>query len=76
LRDIGIVSQRSNTEVQEYHSDDVQEQRIYDSLTAMPQSVSDLVEKAQVDAAIINAKLTMLELCGRAKNVGNGMWVR
>ena len=76
LRDIGIVSQSSNEEVQAYHSDDVQEQRLYESLTSMPQSVSDLVERAQIDAAAINAKLTMLELCGRAKNVGNGMWVR
>lgn len=76
LRDIGIVAQCNNEEVQEYHSDDAEEQRLYDSLTSMPQSVSDLVERAEIDAAVINAKLTMLELCGRAKNVGNGMWVR
>lgn len=75
LEDIGVVA--SEAPMQEaYISDDVEEQAIYNALTSMPQSSSDLVETAQLSAAAINAKLTMLELCGRAKNVGNGMWVR
>jgi predicted Rossmann fold nucleotide-binding protein DprA/Smf involved in DNA uptake len=59
-----------------YNPADSEEESILKVLTTMPQSTSDLVEKAQLDTAIINAKLTMLELHGAAKNVGNGMWVR
>ncbi len=75
LRDIGIVSSTKERSIA-FMSDDADEQKIYDVLTSMPQSVSDIVEKVQIDTAIVNAKLTMLELSGGAKNVGNGMWVR
>lgn len=75
LEDIGVVASEAPTK-EAYVSDDAEEQVIYDALTSMPQSSSDLMEKASLSAAAINAKLTMLELCGRAKNVGNGMWVR
>lgn len=74
LADVGVVTfQRSNAE---FKPTDTEEAALYGALTTMPQSASDLVEKAQLDAAIITAKLTMLELQGVAKNVGNGMWVR
>ena len=76
LQDIGIIAQSSEPTGPSLTLDDPEEQKIYDVLTSMPQSVSDLVDRAGVDAAILNAKLTMLELSGGAKNVGNGMWVR
>lgn len=75
LQDIGIVSQSVDVP-SSFTSEDPEEQKIYESLTTMPQSVSDIVEKVGIDAAILNAKLTMLELSGGAKNVGNGMWVK
>lgn len=59
-----------------YEPIDEQEAAIYTVLTSKPQSISDIVDKAAIDAAIAGAKLTMLELNGAAKNVGNGMWVR
>ncbi len=75
--DIGVVSVESTSVSQKlYNPADSEEESILKVLTTMPQSTSDLVEKAQLDTAIINAKLTMLELHGAAKNVGNGMWVR
>lgn len=74
LSDLGIVaSQRSEIE---FTSEDTEEQLLYGALTSMPQSVSDLVETAQLEAAVVTAKLTMLELQGAAKNTGNGMWVK
>jgi DNA processing protein len=56
--------------------DSAEEQAIFGVLTSMPQSLDDLVEKTGFDAATLNATLTMLELKGIAKNVGNGRWVR
>lgn len=76
LQEIGIVCRDEDAAQRTYESTDPEEQTIYEALTTMPQSTSDLVEKAKLDAAIINAKLTMLELHGAAKNVGGGMWVR
>ncbi len=74
LREIGIVVPTEGP-VAPPSSDDPDEQRLIDALTTMPQSVSDLIEKAALDAAVINAQLTMLELQGYAKNTGGGMWV-
>jgi predicted Rossmann fold nucleotide-binding protein DprA/Smf involved in DNA uptake len=42
----------------------------------MPQPIDDLVVRAKLDAAVINATLTILEIQGVAKNVGGGKWVR
>lgn len=76
LEGIGIVGPSAESTVSStFIAADREEQTVYDLLTSMPQSVSDITEKAKIDAAITNAKLTMLELQGRAKNVGNGMWV-
>lgn len=79
MQEIGIVSpsvETAHCAVSTYVPEDPEEQSIYEALTSMPQSTSDLVDKAELDAAVINAKLTMLELAGAAKNVGNGMWVK
>ncbi len=75
LREIGVVAP-SGERTQAFRSEDAEEQRVYDALTSMPQSVSDLTERAVLETAVINAKLTMLELSGAAKNIGNGMWVQ
>ncbi|MDP6561898.1 MAG: DNA-processing protein DprA [Candidatus Peribacteraceae bacterium] len=79
MTEIGIVTSvetRHGASLQKYNPVDSDEEIIMQVLTTMPQSTSDLVEKAQLDMAVINAKLTMLELNGVVKNVGNGMWVR
>lgn len=77
LMEIGIVaSEGSSQSIKQYTPLDAQEEAIFKVLTTMPQSVSDISQKAKIDTAIINAKLTMLELNTVAKNVGNGMWVK
>lgn len=79
LQSIGVivsVEAHHGAPLHNYTPTDMEEEIIYTNLTTMPQSVSELVEKAQLAAAVINAKLTVLELAGVAKNVGNGMWVR
>lgn len=79
LTDIGIVyAAASDLPLTQkvYDPADVDEEAILNVLTTMPQSTSDLVDKAKRTTAVINAKLTMLELSGVAKNIGNGMWVR
>ncbi len=55
---------------------DEKESTVYKALTSMPQSVTDLVERSGLKAGDLNAALTMMELAGGARNVGNGMWVR
>ncbi|MBU0766522.1 DNA-processing protein DprA [Patescibacteria group bacterium] len=52
------------------------EDSLFKILTTMPQSVGNLVDHSRLDAGKVNTTLTMLELAGAAKNVGNGMWVR
>lgn len=59
-----------------YQAATLEEGSIYALLTAMPQSVDELVERAGFDASIVGTALTMMELGGAAKNVGSGMWVR
>ncbi|MBM3231233.1 DNA-protecting protein DprA [Candidatus Peregrinibacteria bacterium] len=76
LRELRIVAPDATRAAVEFVPADREEAAVWTALTSMPQSVSDLTERAKIDAAIINAKLTMLELSGSARNVGNGMWVR
>ncbi len=52
------------------------EAAVWSALTTMPSDLDDLVIKAKLDAAVLNATLTMLELRGVVKNVGAGRWVR
>ncbi|MDA1293077.1 MAG: DNA-processing protein DprA [bacterium] len=79
LSEIGIVSlapAAGSVSHSTYEPADDEEASILKVLSTMPQSTSDLVDASQLSTAIINAKLTMLELGGAAKNVGNGMWIR
>lgn len=76
LRELGVVTSSGAAPAREYCTDDPDEAAIFKSLSMMPQSVDDLVAKAALQAAVISAKLTMLEIRGAARNVGGGMWVR
>ena len=74
LEELGIHrSERTEQTVSIANPD---EQSVYDILTSMPKSVTDLVEQTQMDTGKLNAALTMMELTGAVKNVGNGQWVR
>jgi len=76
LRELGVVTSSGNVSAKEYLTDDPVEAAIFKALSTMPQSIDDLVTKAALQAAIVSAKLTMLEVRGVVRNVGGGMWVR
>lgn len=74
LADLGIIV--SEKKSSHFIPDAPEEEVTSQSLTSMPQSIDDLAVKTKIDAAILTATLTMLELKGAAKNVGEGKWVR
>ncbi len=60
----------------DFAAENQEEAVVWSVLTTMPVDLDDLVVKAKLDAATLNATLTMLELRGAVKNVGAGQWVR
>lgn len=73
---LGASPSESQKVASEYDPKDAVEAALWKALTAMPQSTDDIAEKSGIDLSALNATLTMMELNGAAKNVGNGMWVR
>lgn len=53
-----------------------EEEKVFSTLTTMPQSVDGVFEQTGIPAASVNAVLTRLELEGAARNLGGGQWVR
>ena len=75
LEEIGIVL--SECEEQSlYTPKNPDEERLLSTLTTMPQTMSTIIDRSGIDAGKINTSLTMMELAGAVKNVGNGEWVR
>ncbi|OGJ62150.1 DNA protecting protein DprA [Candidatus Peribacteria bacterium RIFCSPLOWO2_01_FULL_51_18] len=74
LTELGVVA--GATEKKEFNAGSPEEDVIYKALTSLPSPLDDLVVKTKLEAAMINATLTILELKGAAKNVGAGKWVR
>ena len=74
LEELGMIA--SEKPQVSFKPEDESQGIIYEALTGMPQSVDDLTEKCAIQASIINATLTVLELGGAVKNVGGGNWVR
>lgn len=60
----------------DFAAENKEEAAVWSVLTTMPIDLDALVIKAKLDAATLNATLTMLELRGAVKNVGAGQWVR
>lgn len=52
------------------------EQKVYELLEGIPRSVNEIVRSATFQAPELSALLTMMEMKGVVKNVGQGMWVR
>lgn len=75
LQELGIVVPLEGTRKQ-YEPQNGQEEQLYAALTTMPQSVTEIIGRTDLDVATTNAILTVLELRGAAKNSGGGMWVR
>lgn len=53
-----------------------EEARVFSVLTTMPQRFDDLVLRSGLATPHVTSTLTMMELAGAAKNVGNGEWVK
>ena len=75
LQELNIVAPDSQQTTM-YMPSNPDEEKIYNALTTMPQSVTDIVKRSHMETGTINALLTMMELQGAVKNTGGGMWVR
>lgn len=75
LSDLGIVAS-DRAEVASHTFDSPDEEVVYGALTTLPAAIDDLAIKAKLDAATLNAVLTMLELKGAARKLSGGAWVR
>ncbi len=75
LRELGVVIPEGEKSAG-YRAQTAEEKILLASLTSLPQSIDDLVEKSELPVASLNATLTLMELKGGAKNVGAGMWVK
>jgi DNA processing protein len=75
LEDLGVVAPAQGPR-SDYQPQNAIEEKLYPLLTTMPQRTDDLVTKSALTAAQVSATLTMLELSGTAKNVGQSQWVR
>ncbi len=59
-----------------YEAQNEAEEAVLSALSSLPQDIDTLVSATKLQAPALNATLTMLELAGAARNVGNGQWVR
>lgn len=76
LQEVGIVSRDSAKPSVAFEADSPDEQSVFDALSSLPSALDDLVIKTKLDAATLNAVLTILELRGVVRNTGSGQWVR
>lgn len=78
LSELGIVQNGNVTSEARtaFVPESLEEENVWNALTSMPSDIDALVVKAKLDAATLNATLTMLELRGAVRNTGGGMWIR
>jgi DNA processing protein len=76
LAEVGIVASSRAASASTFSPSSPEESAIYSALTTLPVPIDDLSVKTKLDAATINAVLTILEIQGVVKNVGGGKWVR
>ena len=75
LQELGVVMREAGKQTL-FEPESKEEQVLWKALTTMPQPVNDLVERSGLPAATTGSTLTMMELAGVAKNMGDGRWVR
>lgn len=75
LGELGVIAPSGEGRIA-YEPQGPDEAAVYGALTTMPQSVDGLVEKTGLQASGIGVALTMMELSGAVRNVGNGQWVK
>ncbi len=75
LREIGVVADGTESQTI-FLAGSIDEELVHRSLTSMPQTMDNIVEKTGLDPGRIGSALTMIEIAGAAKNLGGGQWVR
>jgi DNA processing protein len=76
LRGIGILPIAVADRPVAFTPHTMEESVVHGALSGLPQSLSTLVEACRLPTATVSATMTVLELVGAAKGVGNGLWVR
>ena len=74
LSEVGIVALPA--ERSSFDPRSSEESALWKALTSMPQAMDDLAEHSGLPTAAVASTLTVLEIAGAAKNMGNGTWVR
>ena len=74
LKEVGVVAMPAESR-SKYESKSPMEAAVMQALTTLPQPADDVVAKANLPLSDVSATLTMLELAGAAKKIGDG-WVR
>jgi DNA processing protein len=75
LQELGVVTPEAGKKSL-FEPEYREEQVLWKALTTMPQTVDDLVGRTGLAPAAAGSTLTMMELAGVAKNMGDGRWVR
>jgi DNA processing protein len=73
LQELGLIAPQVQRSM--FLAESPEEQGVFDALTSLPVPLDDIVVKTKLDAATVNAVLTILELKGAVKNTGGGQWV-
>lgn len=76
LQTLGVQSPEAGAPMSAYTPASADEAALLNVLTPIPQHIDVILERASIDAAKTSATLTLLELAGGAKHLGNGMWVK
>ncbi len=76
LLDLGfIVPSRTSATVRPSF-DSSGQQKVWQALSSMPQSIDDLIERIDMGVAEAAATLTLLEMRGLVSNIGESKWVK
>lgn len=77
LQELGIVvPDDADQNRVSYFPQNPDEEKVLKHLSSMPQNIDDLTYKSAMTAGSLSAVLTVLELNGAAKNLGQGQWIR
>ena len=76
LQEIGVIVPDADPERITYVPKNDEEKKILNCLNGMPQNIDDVVQKSRMSVGVVGAILTVLELNGAARNLGQGQWIK
>lgn len=74
LEELGVVA--SAAPARAFCGDDPVQRAVWNALSQLPLSADDLTERLRLEAPVVAAALTMMELSGDVRSAGGGGWVR